>query len=362
MLRPVVAGDEIDALGQVIESGWWGKGPLVEQFELEFAKMVGAKYAVAVTSATAGQDLVFKALGLRDIHVISPTLSFMTTAAVPLWNNCSLSLADVDADTLCISVDSVRELLRPDTKAIIAVNYAGVPADYASLREVFDGFILEDCAHSCYTDGAGRGGDAAVWSFHATKTLPAGDGGMITTDDADLYEKLVPLTWLGITSTYSRTETGQSVSSRPGYAWDYDVNVLGQKCYMNDLTAAVALSQMKKLKANLAIRREIQQRYNDELGSILQIPTWSETVQFYAARVDHGRRNDLISFLGDKKIHTSVHYKPLHMHSVVGPQNDLPVASAEWQRLISLPCHTAMTDDDIDDVVYWVREFLSTAH
>lgn len=322
--------------------------------------MVGSKQAIAATSATAGQDLVLKALGVGEgDDVLSPTISFMTTAAVPLWNRCGSRLVDVDPATLCIDPDDVRRRLTPRTRVVTTVNYTGIPADHAAIRAVDDGFILGDCAHSCYTPGAGRGGDAAIWSFQATKTMPCGDGGMITTDDTELYERIVPLTWLGISSTYSRTQRADSPTGRPGYSWDYDIEVLGYKAYMIDLTAAIALKQMRRLPANLEHRRHIQRRYNDELGDVLEPPAWSETVQLYAARVGEDRCDALIDYLADKRIHTSVHCKPLRSYPVVRQEWDFPVADREWRRLISLPCHAGVTDDDIDYAVRWVRRFFA---
>lgn len=354
VLRPSGGNEELDSLRECIETGWWGKGPKVTEFEKKFAKMVGAKYAVAVTSNSAGQDLVFKALGIKDCDIINPTMSFITTAVVPLWNNCTSNIVDVLDDTLCIDPEDVRKNLKPNTKAIIAVNMAGVPAPIDDIREFYDGFILEDCAHSCYTPGAGSKGDAAVWSFQAVKTMPCGDGGMITTNDKDLYEKLVPLTWMGITSTFSRMN---NLGDKPGYSWDYDIDVLGYKCYMIDLQAAIALEQMKKLPKHLEWRRHIQKCYNDELSGLIRIPAWSETVQHYGARVPSNERNDMINYLADKKIHTSVHYKPLHIHKIVKQDRDYPVANNEWKKLVSLPCHPGMTPEDIDYVIYWVKEF-----
>ena len=188
--------------------------------------------------------------------------------------------------------------------------------------------------------------------------MPAGDGGMITTNDRELYEKLVPMTWLGITSTYARTN---KLTSSPGYSWDYDISVLGYKCYMNDLTASVALEQLKKLPKNLEWRRHIQRRYNEELSEYIEAPSWTETVQNYSARVSAEHRDSLIKYLADKKIHTSVHYKPLHKHSVVSHMNqrEYPVADVEWKRLISLPCHAAVTDDDIDYVIHWIKNYFT---
>jgi perosamine synthetase len=359
VLRPLGGDEEKKALADVIDSGWWGKGERVKRFEQRFAELVGAKHAIAVTSATHGQDLVLKALGIRGGDVISPTISFMTTGVVPLWNDCQSLLADVERESLNISAKDVAELVSDRTKAIIAVNHAGIPADIPALRSVFDGFILEDCAHSCYVDGAGRRGDVAVWSFQAVKTLPTGDGGMITLDDTELYEKLVPMTWLGISSTFSRVRPTLegSPEGRPGYSWDYQVEDIGYKCYMTDLTAAIGLVQLDKLPGHLERRRQIQAYYNEELPREIQRPLPSETVQYYCARVDAHVRDPLIDYLASKRIHTSVHFKPLHKYAVLRQDRPLPVADEEWVRLISLPCHPGMTDEDVDYVVYWVRRF-----
>lgn len=359
VLAPYATEEDIEGVAEVLRSGWWGKGPKVAEFEKKFAEMVGSKYAVAVTSASIGQDLVFKALGITNVDVISPTMSFMTTAAVPLWNNCTSTLVDINSDDLNINIDSVKRSLSKKTKAVIAVNYAGVPANISGIRDVFDGFILEDCAHSCYTEGAGRQGDAAVWSFQAVKTMPTGDGGMITTDDPDLYEKLLPLTWLGISSTYSRfAETANKITQKPGLAWDYDVNILGYKAYMIDLTAALGLSQMKKLPDNLAWRRHIQSEYNLKLSSKITKPVWSETVQMYTARVEAETRDDFMSYLSTKNIHTSVHYKPLHLHPINRNQKaDFTNAEKEWPRMVTLPCHNGMNQEDIDYVIYWINKY-----
>ena len=357
VLRPVGGEEELNSLRESIESGWWGKGPKVAEFEKKFAELVGAKYAVAVNSATTGQDLVFKAMGIKDCDVINPTMSFITTAVVPLWNNCTSNIVDVLDDTLCIDSDDVKRNLKSNTNALIAVNLAGIPAPINEIRQFYDGFILEDCAHICYTPGAGLAGDAAVWSFQAVKTMPCGDGGMITTNNKELYEKLVPMTWLGITSTYSRVKKDDGLTGKPGYSWDYEIDILGYKCYMIDLQAAICLEQMKKLPKHLEWRRYIQKRYNEELSGLIRIPEHSETVQHYAARVPSMERDDLIDYLADKKIHTSVHYKPLHNHSIVKQNRDYPVADREWKKMVSLPCHPGMTEEDIEYVVYWIKEF-----
>ena len=363
VLRPQGGNEEVEALKEVIESGWWGKGPKVAQFEKEFAEMVGAKYAVAVTSNSHGQDLVMKALDIRDGDVINPTISFMATAMIPLWQpNITTNIVDVDPITMCLDPEDVRKALTPNTKAIIAVNQAGVPAPIKEIREFYDGLIIEDCAHSCYTPGAGQASDIAIWSFQAVKTMPCGDGGMITLNDEKLYHKLKEMTWFGVSSTYSRVAKEDTVTGKPGYTWDYEVDKIGYKCYMIDLQAAICLEQMKKLPKFLEKRRHVQSKYNAELCNEVERPPFTDTVQYYCAKVPTEHRADLIDYLASKNIHTSVHFKPLHKYEIIKkhlthPDKEFPVADKEWLKLISLPVHPAMTEEDIDYVIYWVNQY-----
>ena len=325
--------------------------------------MVGSKYAVAVTSNSHGQDLVMKALDIKDGDVINPTISFMATAMIPLWQeNTTTNVVDVDPITMNIDPEDVRKHITPNTKAVIVVNEAGVPADIDAIREFYDGLIIEDCAHSCYTPGAGMKGDVAIWSFQAVKTMPAGDGGMITLNDEALYNKLKEMTWFGVSSTFSRVAKQDTISGKPGYTWDYEVDKIGYKCYMIDLVAALCLEQLKKLPKHLELRRHIQARYNKELHSIVERPPHTETVQYYCAKVPAEHRGTLIDYLASKNVHTSVHFKPLHKYEIIKkhmthPDREFPVADREWLRLISLPVHPAMTEEDIDYVIYWVNKY-----
>ena len=365
VLRPYGGKEEIEALSKVIKSGWWGNGPKVSQFEKEFAKMVGAKYAVAVTSNSHGQDLVMKALGIRNKDVINPTISFMATAMIPIWNDCTTNVVDVDPYEMNINPDDVKKHLKPNSDVLIALNEAGVPAPIDEIRSFYDGFIIEDCAHSCYTPGAGTKGDVAVWSFQAVKTMPCGDGGMITLNDEKLYNKLKEMTWFGVSSTFSRVNKNDTVTGKPGYTWDYEVDKVGYKCYMIDLMAAICLEQMKKLPQILDFRRHIQKKYNEELCEQIIRPAYSDTVQYYCAKVPHTDRDSLIDYLASKNIHTSVHFKPLHKYEIIQKhmtyKNRLfPVADKEWLGLVSLPVHPAMTEEDINYVIYWVNEYFKS--
>jgi|TARA_Y100000296_G_scaffold66548_1_gene78660 perosamine synthetase len=350
VLRPYGDEKEVDAIREVIESGWWGNGPKVQEFEEKFAEMVGVKHAIAVTSNSHGQDLIIKALGMKGVDIINPTISFVTTAVVPMWNECTSNIVDVLPDSMCIDPADVVKYKKSNSELLIAVNQAGIPAPIDEIRKIFGGFIIEDCAHSCYTEGAGTKGDVAVWSFQAVKTMPMGDGGMITLNDKDLYEKMVEMIWFGIPPTWKRF-TGS------GYAWDYEIETLGYKYYMIDIMAAIGLTQMKRLPDLINRRQYIQKIYNKNLHREIKRPMWSDVCQFYSCKVNPDLRNKLIKYLSDKKIHTSVHYKPLHLHSILKQNRDYPVADVEWKKSITLPCHYGMTDEEIEYVIYWVNSF-----
>lgn len=363
-LQPQGGKEEIDAVAEVIKSGWWGKGQKVAEFEREFAKMVGAKYAIAVTSNSHGIDLILKASGITDGDIINPSISFVATAMIPVWNGCQTNIVDVDPVTLCIDPEDVRTNITARTRAVIAVNMAGVPAPIKEIRKFFDGLIIEDCAHSCYTPGAGKQGDVAVWSFQAVKTMPCGDGGMITTDDPVLYEKMNSMTWFGVSSTFSRVTEQKSdgVTGKPGYSWDYEIDTIGYKYYMIDIMAAICLEQMKKLPANLERRRYIRDQYNELLHPLVTRPPLSDTVQYYPIRVPHEYRDELIDYLATKKIHTSVHFKPLYKYTALTPHlthpnRSYPISEQEWLGLVSIPLHNGMADADIKYVVHWVNKF-----
>tara|TARA_B110000977_G_C11083868_1_gene493860 strand:- start:1574 stop:2707 length:1134 start_codon:yes stop_codon:yes gene_type:complete len=360
VLSPMGGKEEINAIAETIKSGWWGRGSQVEKLEKKFAKLVGVKYAVATLSNTTGLDLVLKAHNINGGNIISPTVSWVTTAMVPLWNNCENRLCDINQKNRNLCPEDVKSLVDKNTRAIISVNYAGIQCDTKPLRKFFKGLIIEDCALSCYTPGAGKSGDVAIWSFQAVKTISCGDGGIVTTNSKKLYEKLKSLTYFGISQdTYKRAVVikGKKSLLKPGYIWDFDVTSIGYKAYMNDLQASMLLAQLKKLKGFVKQRLEIQKFYNDNLPAEIGRPVYSGTCQFYSASVKKEYRAGLMEFLAKRKIHTTVHYKPLHMHSVFKQKRKFPVADVEWKKFISFPCHSAMNLNDAKYIVYFINKF-----
>ena len=317
VLRPLGGEEEVQALREVIESGWWGKGPKVAEFEEKFAKMVGHKYAVAVTSASHGQDLVMKAMGWKGIDVINPAISFIATAMIPLWNNFTTNIVDVKRDTLCIDPQDVEKYKKPNSELLIAVDEAGVLADYKELRKVFGGFILEDCAHSCWTPGAGLGGDCAVWSFQAAKTMPMGDGGMITTDSDEYATRMRLMRLHGI----DRDPWNNYSSPKP--KWDYDVVAPGFKYNLPDINAAIGVAQLERAEDMRMKRQKCAQLYNEHFSQITSIdipvlttPMKHHSWHLYPIIINNTSqisRDDVVKLLFENGISTSVHYKPLYL-------------------------------------------------
>lgn len=336
---------------KVLRSGWWGYGPKTKELEIEFAKKVGRKYAVAVNSGTAALDLCLKVNNITGGELITTPMTFVADAIVGEWNGMDVTFADIYEDSLCLDPDTV--VVNKDTKAIITVDSHGRLADVKGLREKFDGLIIEDAAHAMYVPGVGDDSDIQIWSFQAVKTCPAGDGGMITTDDEEIAKKLTALTWLNVEKTVDRMSDSR-------YVWSYDIKAsTGIKAYMNDLTAVIVLGQMERLDSLLAKRRAVQAVYNEAFKDMKQIktPMYSETCQYYTMQAED--RDGLIQFLADNDIHTSVHFKPLTTMTYwkKAIKRPLPVTDKTWPKLISLPVFNTLKWTEVEKVISLVKQF-----
>lgn len=352
VLRPTIDDNTKQELLRVLDSGWWGQGGKTLEFEKKFAEKVGVKYAIATNSCTAALDLCLKAYDIKGGELITTPMTFVADAIVGEWNGMDVTFADIKEDDLCIDPEAIR--VTKDTKAIIAVDSHGRLADIDGLREKFDGLIIEDAAHAMYTPGAGKKGDITVWSFQAVKSMPIGDGGMITTNDETIYNKLRTLTWLGIEkNTYDR-------AGNKRYSWDYDITqAQGTKSYMNDLSAVIGLGQLERIDELTAKRRAIQAFYNEAFKDVKQIktPMYSHTVQYYTMQCEN--RDALSDFLADRDIATSVHFKPLSEMTYwkKAVKRSLPTTDRVWKRLLSLPVHHGLTWTEVEHVVNSVKEF-----
>lgn len=323
VLTPKATGTEIDALKEVIASGWWGMGPKVEELEQKWAKFTGAKYAVAVNSCTSALDIAVRLIKLPNPVKVS-AFTFVSSALAPLNAGYKIKFVDIDPKSLCTK------------KSDIQVMYAG--------NQSGEGKIY-DMAHS---GGAKHKGIISCWSFHAVKNLPAGDGGMLTMNDKKLYERAKALSWCGIDkSTFQR--------SGKKYSWDYDIQEAGLKAHMNDLTAAIALEQLKVLKERNKYRKELAKTYDRYLPKWIKRPYRSETWHLYTVRVPD--RDGLIDYLAQYGYSTGVHYKPLYKYPIFGKQKTLKNTEKAFEEIITLPLHLNLTVSEVKNICETINDY-----
>lgn len=369
LFRPIISEEAIEAVAEVLRSGWIGLGPKTEAFEKMFAEYMGARYAVGLNSATAGLHLALKVadVGPGD-EVITTPLTFVSTNHAILYCGGTPVFADIDPQTCNIDVSALDALTTERTKAVICVHYGGYPCDIYELEEFCQerGLVLiHDAAHACGSsyEGTMIGAflDLTVFSFHAVKNLPAGDGGMVTTDNRDYYERLKRLRWLGIDKdTYQRTVADKE--QQKAYAWQYDVPEVGFKYHMNDIAAAIGMAMLPHLENGNARRREIARMYQEGLvhPDIIRLPRLSDrritTAQhLYAIQVK--RRNDLVTKLKINGVAPGVHYIPNNlfpMYSIYG--EDTPQAWDVADHLISLPLHLGLSDEDVQRTIRIIND------
>ena len=365
---------DIQAVVEVLRSDWLTTGPKVGEFEERFAAWVGAKYGVSFSSGTAAlHGAAFAAgLGPGDEAITTP-MTFCATANCVLYQGAKAVFADVSADTLNLDPGEVAKKLSSRTKAILAVDYAGHPADIDALLAITRRrgiLLIEDACHALGAEYQGKRvgsiADMTVFSFHPVKHLTTGEGGMVATNDARLAETLRRFRNHGISSeARQRQESGQ---------WFYEMVLLGFNYRLTDIACALGLSQLKKLAANLARRREIAARYTAafrDLPAIVLptvragvVPAW----HLYPVRLNLEMltvgRGEVFRALRAENIGVNVHYIPVHLHPYYRDQfghrdGECPVAEAAYERLISLPMFHSMTDADVGDVVRAVSKVIS---
>ena len=357
---------DIQSVVDVLKSDWLTTGPKVAEFEEAFAAWVGAKHAISVSSGTAALHAAAFAAGLGPgDEAITTPMTFCATANCVLYQGATPVFADVCDDTLNLDPREVSRKLSPRSKAIIAVDYAGHPVALTELRALATrsgAVLIEDACHALGADFQGKrvGGiaDMTVFSFHPVKHLTTGEGGMATTNDPRLAETLRRFRNHGISSeARQRHEAGQ---------WFYEMVLLGFNYRLTDIACALGLSQLAKLDANLARRREIAAQYGREFRDLpVMLPTVRKAANpawhLYPIRLQleslSAGRAEIFRALRAENIGVNVHYIPVHQHPYYRehfPTNSsdggFPVADNAYERLISLPMFHSMTASDVDDV------------
>ncbi len=369
--RQSVGEDDIQAVVDVLRSDWLTTGPKVGEFEEAFAAWVGAKHAVSFSSGTAALHGAAFAAGLRPgDEAITTPMTFAATANCVLYQGATPVFADVSADTLNLDPEKAAAKITARTRAILAVDYAGHPADLDAILELADRngmTVIEDASHALGAEYRNRRvGSIAhmtVFSFHPVKHLATGEGGMVTTNRADYAEALRRFRNHGISSdARQRQAEGR---------WHYEMVLLGFNYRLTDIACALGLSQLKKLEANLARRREIAARYATAFRDLAGVarpavraevnPAW----HLYPVRLNLEKlsadRAQIFRALRAENIGVNVHYIPVHRHPYYRDRfgyrgGEYPIAEDAYERLISLPMFHGMSDQEVEDVIAAVKK------
>lgn len=372
--RQSISDEDIQSVVDVLKSDFLTQGPQVSAFEKAICDYTGAKYCVVVANGTAALHIAVASLELPvGSEGITSPITFTASATSMAYCGVEPRFADIDETTLCLSPEAFKNAITPKTRLVTPVHFTGRGCDMAliSLIAKEHGIrIIEDAAHaigSDYQDGGKIGSckysDLTIFSFHPVKTITTGEGGAVTTNDPELYERLQLLRSHGI------TKESRLLEKNPG-PWYYEMQTLGFNYRMTDIQAALGVSQMKRLDMFKARRLEIIKQYNTSFGAVSWLKTPCETFQesfcyhLYVVRIDWEKlgklRVEVMAELRSKGILTQVHYIPVHTQPFYqqsyGTKNgDFPYAEAYYEQALSLPLYQGMTDRDVKLVIDEVK-------
>lgn len=376
--RQSITKEDIEAVVNVLNSDFLTQGPVVKQFEDDFSDYIGCEYSLAVSNGTAGLHLAALALGVKDGDLVLVTSnSFVASANCILYCGGEVELVDTDPESFCIDAKIIEERLAADIdrkiKGIVTVDFAGHPSELIKINKIAKErglWIIEDACHALgatYTDDQGRSykcgdgthADVSIFSFHPVKHIATGEGGMITTNSKDLFEKL------SLLRTHGITKNPNQMSEIDG-GWYYQMQELGFNYRIPDILCALGTSQLKRMDDNLKARREIADFYDQQIGEKLsefvKIPKRNEHIDhaFHLYVIQAKNRKELYEFLKTKEIFTQVHYIPIHTQPFYKKrygEKSLPNVERYYSSALSIPMFHSMTLEQAQSVVDAMVEF-----
>ena len=366
VFRPSYTNREFTELKKTLTSGWIGLGPKTRKFEEEFAAYIGVRYSVGVNSATAALELAFNLLDIKGREVITTPMTFVSTNHAIVHNGGIPVFADIEPDTLNINTNKIEQLITPKTRAICVVHYGGYACNMEAVGRIARKYglnVIEDCAHACGGKFKGKKlgsiGDLGCFSFHAVKNLATGDGGMITTNNKEYYDRLIRLRWMGITKdTWVRADL-----ENKKYSWYYDVVEFGYKMHMNDITATLGLVQLSRLGQLNRRRQMIVGQYNKAFSKLqgIEIPvrkSYMTLPSYHNYVIKSDNRDDLNAYLATHGIATGVHYIPNNHYAIYRKfRGQTPVCDRVWKKLLTLPLYPDLTKRQIKTIIDAVKAF-----
>lgn len=364
--RQNIDHDDIEAVVEVLQSDWLTTGPKVAMFEHDVCNFVGVSHGIAVSSGTAALHCAVNAAGIKagDEVIVSP-ITFAASANCVLYQGAKPVFADVTYDTLLISPEEIEKKITSKTKAIVVVDYAGHPCDYVSLRQICDTHglpLIADCAHSLgatlHQQSSAKYADMATYSFHPVKHITSGEGGMVVTNNDEAEKKMRRFRNHGI-DTDPMQRAKDSV-------WMYSMLELGYNYRISDFQCALASSQLTKLNHWILRRQEIAGMYGAAFGQrqefelLKTMEGVNHAHHLYVLRLSRqfnsSHRQQLFDALRQKQIGVNVHYVPVYRHDYyqrnsIGSDAKCPNAEAAFERILSLPIYSIMTDTQVQRVI-----------
>lgn len=367
---------DIAAVVKSLKSDFLTQGPLVKEFEEKFADYVGARYAVACSNGTAALHLSALALNVdAGQKIITTPITFAASANAMLYCGAEVEFVDIDPETYLLDLKLLETKLRqakPGTySGIVPVDFTGLPVDTERIRQLADEFglwVIEDACHApggYFTDSIGRRikcgsgiySDLTCFSFHPVKHIACGEGGMITTNNIDLYEKLIKLRTHGISRENMPIEKG---------GWFHEMQILGYNYRLPDLNCALGITQLTKADKGLKRRHAIAERYIKAFSVFREIKIQKQPVEFSNAWhlfiVQMDKRKELYDYLKTKNIYTQVHYIPVHLHpyyqSLGWKSGDFPIAENYYNHCLTLPLYPTLTEEEQEYVIECVLDFV----
>ncbi len=379
---PDIDEEEFEEVRESLMSGWITTGPKVRRFESDFAEKVGARHAIAVNSCTAAMHLALEAIGLqRDDEVITTPYTFAATAEVIRYFDARPVFVDVREKDFNINVDLIESAISERTRAIIPVHIAGLAAELEAIYDIAERYhlaVIEDAAHAFpatyngHTIGAAPDRSkytfphAVAFSFYATKTITTAEGGMLTTDSDALADRVRIMALHGISKDAWKRYTAEG-------SWYYEIVAPGFKYNMTDIAAGMGLVQLRKADRMRQRREEIAKKYHQAFEAIpalqtpIDFPDRQHAWHLYMLRLNldflNIDRARFIDELKSRRIGSSVHFIPLHLHPYYRQRygyrpEDYPVAYRQYLREVSLPIFSKMTEQDVEDVISAIGEIV----
>jgi dTDP-4-amino-4,6-dideoxygalactose transaminase len=371
---PKIEDDEIEEVVDSLRKSWLGTGPKVAQFEEDFKEYIGAKHAVAVHSCTAALHLSMIATGIGyGDEVITTPMTFAATANSIIHTGGIPVFVDIDRASMTIDVNLIEQKITKRTKAIIPVHFAGRACDIEKIMSLAHKYhlkVIHDAAHAIETEYYGKKigtyRDLTCYSFYSTKNIVTGEGGMVTTDNEELAEKIK------IYALHGMTKDAWKRFSDSGYK-HYQIIYPGFKYNMMDIQAAIGIHQLKKIERYSLRRKEIWNRYSEALADLpLILPASIEqntrhAFHLYTILLDIAKvtitRDEFVNLLHKENIGTGIHYTALHLHPYYREhyaykEGDFPNTEYVGERTISLPISAKLTNKDVEDVINAIRSIL----